>query len=370
MIVIVVSWKNDKPTKYSIFKDKILIKSSDLWKSNTGKKIFDIKKEEQIFVKLLLSLNEFVIVNYKRLIDYFKIVEFNTIYDYPGDVEDDKHSEFVEINWDEFGKVWQKLRSQAANVYCKLEKQGVMFEHKLMKPIYDMNVFSGRSSTIGFNVQGCNKEFNIKHVNPRNDIFVHFDWMAADHRIAAILSNDQDLLGCYKDSDPYSYISNILDGEVDRDQCKSEFMQAVYGLNPDHEILVVFPIFRDWISKKVNELNNVGYVRSMLGRKYETDKTIKGNRRAFNSIMQGSVAHAMNSVIHRIDHEFNGIILTEQHDSLTVCVNEIMLVKTIKDISDIMLRPFHGILSDNPTMPLRVHVGKRWREYKQVKEIR
>jgi hypothetical protein len=370
MIVIVVSWKNDKPTKYSIFKDKILIKSSDLWKSGTNKKIIDVKKEESTLIKLLLSLDEFVIVNFKKFIDYFKIIEFNTVYDYPGDIEDDKHLEFVEANWEEFGKVWQKLRSQAAIVYHKLERKGVMYEHKLMKPAYDMNVFSGRSSTTGFNIQGCNKEFNITHINPRNNVFIHFDWMAADHRIAAILSNDQDLLGCYKDSDPYTYIVNILDGEVDRDQCKSEFMQAVYGLNPDHEILSVFPSFRDWIAEKVKELNDIGYVRSMLGRKYETDKTVKGNRRAFNSIMQGGVAHAMNNVIYKIDHEFGEIILTEQHDSLTLCVNELMIVKTIKGVSDIMLHPFHGILENNPTMPLRVHIGKRWREYKQVKEIR
>lgn len=370
MIVVVISWKNDKPTKYSIFKDKQLIKSSDLWKTGTGKKIFEIKKDELILIKLLSSLKEFVIIDYKKFIQHFKVYDFDTVYDYPGDICEDKHFEFINDNWDEFGKIWQKLRSSAAVVYCKLDAQGVMLEHKLMKPIYDMNVFSGRSRTTGFSVQGCNEEFNIRHYNPRNNIFIHFDWMAADPRIAAILSDDQDLLGCYKNSDPYTYIADILDGEIERDKCKSEFMQAVYGLNPDHEILTVFPTFRDWIAGKVDELNNNGYVRSILGRKYETDKTIKGNRRAFNSIMQGSVAHAMNNVIHKVDSEYDGIILTEQHDSLTVCVNEVIVMKTIKYISEIMLNPFKGILDNNPTMPLRVHVGKRWRDYKQLKEIR
>ena len=372
MIVAVLSWKSDgKPSKYSIFKDKKLIKTSDLWKIGTGKKIYEVKKDENTLIKLLISLKEIVIVNYKKFVDYFKIIEFQDIvYDYPGDVNDDNHQEFVDNNWDEFGKLWQKLRYSAANVYHGLEIQGVMHEHRLVKPIYDMGVFSGRSSTIGFNIQGCNKEFNVRHVNPRNDIFLHFDWMAADHRIAAILSNDKDLLECYKNSDPYTHIVNILDGAVDRDQCKSEFMQAVYGLNPNHEILAVFPIFRDWISNKVIELNEVGYVRSMLGRKYESDKSVKGNRRAFNSIMQGGVAHAMNNVIYKTNEEYEGIILTEQHDSLTVCVNESMVVKTIKSVSKVMLNPFQGILDNNPTMPLRIHMGKRWREYKLIKEIR
>lgn len=370
MIAIVISWKNDKPTRYSVFKDKKLIKTADLWKFGTGRKIFDVKKDEAVLVKLLSSLDEFTIVDYKKFICYFKTTDFNTVYDYPGDVDEDKHSEFVESNWDEFGKVWQKIRALAANVYYKLDNQGVMLEHKLMHPIYDMNVFSGRSRTLGFSIQGCNKEYNIRHVNPRNDVFINFDWMAADHRIAAILSNDQDLLGCYRDSDPYTHIANILDGAVDRDQCKGEFMQAVYGLNPDHEILAVFPTFRDWIAGKVIELNDVGYVRSILGRKYETDKTIKGNRRAFNSIMQGGVAHAMNNIIQKVDSEYDSIIFTEQHDSLTVCVNDSIVAKTIKYVSKIMLNPFEGILDNNPTMPLRVHFGKRWRDYKQVKEIR
>lgn len=370
MIVVVLSWNNHgKPINYSIFKDKILIKSADLWKIGTKKKICDVVKDESILIKLLSSLDDFVIVNYKKFIDYFKI-NFKSAFDYPGNVDVDKHLEFVNENYDEFGKIWQKIRASAVKVYHKIEKRGVMLEYKNLFPYYDLDVFSGRSSTNGFNVQGCNKEYNIKHSNAKNNIFIHFDWIAADARIAAILSKDQDLLSSYIDSDPYSYIVKILDSSVDRDACKSEFMQAVYGLNPDHEILAVFPGFRDWIAEKVNDLKNNGYVRSILGRKYVTDNTIKGNRRAFNSIMQGSVAHAMNVVLDKVDTKHNDIILTEQHDSLTVCTSEFLLLDIIKSVSNIMLHPFEGILEENPSMPLRVHVGKRWREYKQVKEIK
>jgi len=370
MIVAVFSWDNhNRPINYSLYKDKVLIRRNDLWKIGSKKKIIEIIKEQSILNKILSSVNEFVIVNYKKYLDYFKC-GFNDVYDYPGAVEYDKHDEFVNSNWDEFGKNWQKLRGNAAKVYYKLEKCGVMLEYKNMFPVYDMNVFSGRSSTTGFNIQGCNKEFNIKHVNSSNNIFVHFDWMAADIRIAAILSGDKDLIDSYLKSDPYSHIVNILDGSVDRDQCKSEFMQAIYGLNPDHEILAVFPTCKKWISDMVIELNNNGFVRSILGRKYLTDGTIKGNRRAFNSIMQGSVAHAMNNVISKIDNKFENIILTEQHDSLTACVNEFNFQDTIKYISNIMLKPFEGILDGNITMPLRIHVGKHWRVYKQIKEVR
>jgi hypothetical protein len=35
-----------------------------------------------------------------------------------------------------------------------------------------------------------------------------------------------------------------------------------------------------------------------------------------------------------------------------------------------MLKPFEVILDGNITMPLRIHVGKHWRVYKQIKEVR
>jgi len=369
LVSLLISWSNnDRPLQYSIFKDKSLIRSVDLWKAGSSKKIIEVINSEQQLLKLIKSVNEIVIVNYKKFVDYFGIIDSVNIYDYPGEIND--HQEFINENFDEFKKEWQVLRYKASNTYHNLEKRGVFLEHKLMKLKYNMDTFSGRSNSVGFNVQGCNKEFNIRHHNYRNNIFIHFDWIAADHRIASIMSGDKDLISCYENSDPYTHIVNILDGQVERDQCKSEFMQAVYGLNPNHEILTVFPEFREWISSKVDDLNKDGYVRSILGRKYVTDKSIKGNRRAFNSIMQGSVAHAMNNTIHKVEKELGDIILTEQHDSLTVCVNEFIAFNAIKTISDIMIRPLEGILPYDFTMPLKIHVGKKWREYKQVKEVR
>ena len=370
--VVSVLWNHDnRPDTIIIFnKDRKLLKQYDCWKFGNRKKIIDVVNIEKMVKNLVNNLSEVVILNYKKYVDYFGEVN-SKVYDYPGDLGSSVHDhlKFIYKYNDEMIGLWQNIRAEAAEVYSKMEKRGLMLEHKKFFPHYDMNVYSGRSKCSGFNVQS-DMNSNIKHIHSVNRIFLHFDWIAADPRIAGIMSNDKILLNTYEKSDPYTYIEEALDNDIDREKCKKEFMRAMYALWSDHEILSIFPKFANWVKEQSKLLNERKYTKSILGRKFFSDGDVKGNRRAFNSIMQGSIAHAMQCVITRVDKEFGDIILTETHDSLTVCVPEPLVLSMIDDISKIMLYPFNGILDYNPLMPLKVSIGKRWGNYKYLKTVR
>jgi hypothetical protein len=366
-MIVVLEWSNNKPFK-AICINGFKCKTFNFW--NNSKTIHEIYEVEKNFKCYLEDQNKILIVGYKDFIDYFGILSRPIVYDYHinGDIKD--IIKFLLSNSVCLFKEWQLFRSQAAEVYHKLENRGIFFEYKKVFPKYKMDVFSGRSKTLGFNIQGTNKNWNLKHVNSNYNIFVNIDWIAADARIGSLLSEDKVFNDSFLNSDPYTYIENYLGNKVSRDVCKIEFNRAVNSLSDRSGILNIFPRFKEWINEKKAELDNKGFVESILGRRFYTDHSQKSDRRVFNGILQGSVAHAMNNVLFLIDREFSDIILTEQHDSLTVCTNNILLPDIIKGVVKIMMEPFVGVFDKRIIMPLRVSIGKEWGNYKFFKEYR
>jgi DNA polymerase I-like protein with 3'-5' exonuclease and polymerase domains len=88
---------------------------------------------------------------------------------------------------------------------------------------------------------------------------------------------------------------------------------------------------------------------------------------SFNAIIQGSIAEAMQCVIAKIGSLNSDIILAEIHDSL-VLVSTRQSVSTIIDIGKTaMMRPFKGILQNDPIFPVKVSVGNKWRQWRYFK---
>lgn len=338
-----------------------------LW--SDGNKVFDILQKENELFDNIQDLDCIAVVGYKKFIDYFgKKLTRPVVYDLYYDSEE---SIITKLQNDYDNKLlfvdWQKIRAESCEAYFDIEKRGLMFDYKKVNPKYSNDVFSGRSKTVGFNIQGTNESYDIRHIDARLSLFLSFDWISADARMGAFISNDKNLMDCFKNSDPYSFIADALDNKISRDLCKSEWNKAVNSLDCSNPIFKLFPEFEKWLVSQINKLSKNGYVESILGRRFYSDGSHKQNKRAINSIFQGSVAHAMQNVIYNVNKELNGI-LTEQHDSITVCTNESLMSKHVKKISNIIYEPLRGY--NSITMPLRIGLGKSWGNYKYFKECR
>ena len=370
--VVLIDWdKNNRPCfAYLINTLNNKVVKVPIWVNNIT--VSEAIKSENLLKKVINNFEVVSIVDYRKYIRYFGLCTSNKLYDccidFKTDNIDYKINNILNNKKFVFDK-WQEIRANAAEVYQKLEDRGVYHGHKIVHPIYEMDVYSGRSKTKKFNIQGMGSDCDIKHVNYKNNKFVRFDWISADMRIASYFSMDKDLLSSFHESDPYTHIEEVLGNKIDRNSCKLALNRSVNSLNYNHDIFKIFPKFRKWIIDRVSCLNGGQAVETILKRRFYSDGSYKNNKRAFNAILQGSVAHAMNNVISLIDEEFGDIILTEQHDSLTICVPDMFLVDFVKQVSKIMLYPFKGII-DDLKMPLKVEIGDLWGNYKYLKEYR
>jgi hypothetical protein len=350
-----------------IDEDKGVRKFVYMW--NNGSTIKDAINKDKLLLKIMSSYDSFITNCYKNILDYFGDNNYGNVYDFPIQNDLDEKSLIAEYikNKNDFGQEWQILRAQASVVYHNIEKRGIINEYKLVYPKYSLDVFTGRSKTTDVIVQGFDSSYNIKHPNESYNLLIHFDWISADFRIAALMSEDDNLLDSFKKGDPYSYIEDQLGDEVDRGECKLTLLQSTYSLDYDSEIFAIYPTFRKWMMFQSHSLKSNGFSKSILGRKFYYDGSFKSEKRCINAIMQGSVAHAMNSVMHETYNKCGNIILTEQHDSLTVCTNSAMAAFVIESISKVMYRPFKSI---DATMPFKISIGNRWNNYKYLKECR
>ena len=268
---------------------------------------------------------------------------------------------------------WHVVRANAAVPYAYLQRRGVRHNYSIKHPIYGW-VFSGRSKTSGFNIQGLSENERISACNS-DRLFVQFDWVAADMRVIALMSKDQKLSDSFICSDPYQYFidhANVgweKEKQLKRSEGKDAVLSSVYSLRvgADDPAMLFYDGLAKWIIEQTSKLSTRKYLRSVLGRKFGVpkDRTAKS---AFNAMVQGSVAHAMQICFRKVWDTYPDSILTENHDSLVVTSSEADLKAKIVDIASIMVQPFKGILSNNPQFPVRVSVGleyRKWRTYKR-----
>lgn len=260
---------------------------------------------------------------------------------------------------------WMSVKAKSSIVYGELIKRGVMWGPHQKFPIYNTNTLTGRSKSMNFNIQGMTSKDPIRHVDPDRRIFVCFDWVSADMRVAGYLSGDKFLNDSFIDSDPYSELEKILDLEdVTRDDCKLEMLKSIYSVNMDGPLLDIMPNLKKWMANKKEEFFNNKPLKTMLGME------IPGNdiKSAFNGTIQGSIAEAIQSVLVKIANKIGDeCILTEIHDSLVVCCSEEQTGNIIKTISKFMLNPLDDI---ELRFPVKVSVGKKWKSWKEYKVFR
>lgn len=264
---------------------------------------------------------------------------------------------------------WQALLANAAVVYQYLENRGVKLDYHRVKPIWDLSTFTGRSRTTGYNLQGATKEDNLSSVTDMVDpCFLNFDWVSADMRAASLLSNDKLLSQIFSLSDPYTAVAELL-GDYDRDNAKLQLLKSINSLNVESPALQPFQGLVNWMGDCRERLANDGYLYSLLGRKFEID--LESNRThlsVFNATMQGTVAHAMHSVIRSVWEVLDHYVFADSHDSLSLVVPKSHVEQTIEIVTGIMVSPFKDI-NNNHTFSVRAYLGKKWKRWKRFDRI-
>ena len=266
---------------------------------------------------------------------------------------------------------YQKVLANAAVVYQDMHKKGLTVNDMPVYPEWSQVTFSGRSKTSGFNIQGYyNDDLVLPTGTMPNYVLLHFDWIAADIRIASILSNDAILEEAFINSDPYQKMADMLqqgsDASISRDDCKLAMLKAINSMDTSSDVFSMFPTLGAWIAKCRDITNNSeGVLQTVMHRKFKVSQA-KNALAVLNGVMQGSVAHAMQIVVRKVWEKFNNNIVAEIHDSLIVASppDNNVIRSMINIITKIMLNPFEGILEHNPSFPVKVSVGKKWKKWK------
>lgn len=341
-----------------------------LYQSKTGLSIYDVWVNERKILGLIAKGQEggeLVLSSCKSYLDAFPDMGVDGTYDVvlsaeqlSGEMPDVlEHLCQCEI------KPWNQLLAKSAIVYNDLQQRGVIANLIQQYPEWSLDTYTSRSKCKGFNVQG---EIDIVIQNPQargDDVFICFDWSAADIRMAAILSDDPLLKEMSASGDPYAALANEIIG-LSRDECKLSLLIAINQMDYSAEILKPFPRLQEWIRECIQQLDSGIPLYTVLGRGFKYKEG--GKRRApFNATMQGSIAHAMHSVIHTIWERYQFNLIAEIHDSVVMTCPRDLLHDMIDTVVDIMQHPFSGLVADNPVFPVRVSVGKSWRRWKFYK---
>lgn len=271
---------------------------------------------------------------------------------------------------------WQRIYANAAVVYQALENRGVTIGLIHHKPLWAQNTYSGRSKNLQVNIQGQDgNEFLANPSGEDGDVFIYFDWMAADIRVAAALSGDELLNESFKTSDPYTHLEQLLTddfGTISRSECKLQLLQAINSFNFSHPILEsVYRQLGVWLRESKRKLDEFGELKSILGRKFQVAKARNQNPLAVqNGVLQGSVAHAMQLTVKRVWDTYGSSLLCEIHDSIAMTSKPEYVPSMIRGVVDMMTRPFRGVLDSDPFFPVKVSIGKKFRKWKPIRIYR
>ena len=362
-----------------------------LYRPGTGSSIYDIRQNEKYVRELIVKCSangiDIVTTGFKRILSHFNLDLYKSqynVYDLNLQlpvVESSAADEYivgvVEIMAGTELKDWQKILSNASVVYQAFENRGILHGYKPEHPAWSTETFTGRSKTSGFNLHSCQEDDFIQDpLSPEDYLFVHFDWISADMRIASILSGDEALNDSFLVSDPYTYITDQLnegaDNDLSRDETKLAMLKSINSLDHSNPIFsMIYPKLGAWLSSLDSMVESGVPISTILGRRLPVD--LERKKLAYiNGVMQGSVAHALQIVIRKVWEAIDMALFTEIHDSI-VCMaapNEAAIHKIIDTVVPIMSRPFIGIKDIDVFFPLKVSIGQKWKQWQFLRTYR
>lgn len=371
-----------------LIKDEITIK--EIYRPGSGKLLKEVEDNKSFVRNLLIAAHKknipIITSDFKLILQHFDIPisrKMHNIYDLhlPSiePVSKRQDGETLNIILNSMAKykpiAYQKLLANAAVVYEDLERTGLVYNYKKVKPLYSQKTYSGRSKTSGFNIQGLGDPSLIWPTNySENDLLIHFDWICADIRAAALLSKDEKLMQSFVDSDPYTFLMNEInhgsEEKLTREESKLFLLKSINSMDFMSIALTdIYPGLGRWIREvRTNLEKDNGYIETLMGRKFYA-RTAKNKLAALNGAMQGTVAHFMQIVVRKIWRMLGVRLITEIHDSLVICYppNDPNFPKVVDAVANIMLRPLGA---EGPVFPLNVSVGKKWKKWRPYRTYR
>lgn len=364
----------------------------DLYRSGSERTIKQIKSDTKTIKEIILKASDsgrrVICQDFRDLLEHFDLpldFRFYNVYDQHlnriqnnGSIREDKTLIFEVLDHLSNCHVleYQKLLSNSSVAYTSLNRQGIMYNYVRTFPVWSQRTTTGRSKTSGFNIQGLSTEDIVGSAfSTDKDLLILFDWICADIRVASIMSGDSVLMASFIDSDPYTRLMEILNENsnkkgletvFDREEAKLALLRSINALEYNSVVFTdAFPRLGDWVYK----MSQKQTMSTILGRKFDVDD--RSRLSAFNAIMQGSVAHAMQNVMRRLWEKVGTRIVCDIHDSVVIsCPKDpIELKNMIKIVSEVMIRPFEGYLDEDYVFPLKVSVGTKWRQYNHYKNI-
>jgi len=339
-----------------------------LYAKGTGKTLYEVNKTISQISEIITSSKTQVLLNNPKahlyafnILDTSKLNQLNI--HVPNGASDKQLAMLFQtiISANPQPTKWRNLLGRSAEVYKVMESRELYLDEQRVYPSYELDTFTGRSRCTRYNMQGITNGTPINTGNDE-DVLVCLDWIAADIRAAAAFSNDEYLNESFQKSDPHTMLSEALD--IPRDECKRLYLRTIYSIDLESPILEVFPELREWMIKQAQKLAKDGYLSSLLGRRFKIGD--RDEKSVFNAVLQGTVAHAMQSSLIRMAPELKKYLVTETHDSVVFASRPGLVPHIIKAASDIMIKP----LDEFPRFPLRVYIGKVWKEWKFYRDFR
>ena len=385
-IVIYVYFDSDNKPLYAGVKYGQEVEEVPLYLKGTGISIYQIKQNEKKLRELIIqtSANDIDVVtsNFKSILSWLNLEHYKSKYNvYDIDIEKHEPENIIDhirqvctMMYDTQLSQWSKLLSNASVVYQAFENKGIRFNYRLVHPKWSLDTHSGRSKVEKGLVHGfTNGDVVRDPIWPETDCFVHFDWISADLRIAAMLSGDEQLDRSFKDSDPYAYIMGKFnkpgnENNLTREEAKLALLMAINSYDITNPVFDLYSRLGQWVAKIYSEVDNGNDVYTILGRpiRHRPNKLS-----ILNCVMQGSIVHAMQHSIREIWEKIDSRLLAEIHDCI-ICTSK-PDPESIKELENvvvpIMCRPLKAYGIDT-FFPIKISIGNEWREWEHYKTVR
>ena len=282
----------------------------------------------------------------------------------------------------EFDSEVKDIIYNAIPSYIEMEGKGFLFDDKIANQIkiqdiknnrvyFDYNIIGTITGRTSSKIHPLSKDIR-KYIYPDNDhVFVEFDYNAAEARILAHYSEDENLLDIFKNDNDLHKINAALifnkkdESEItnqERSVAKLVFFSIINGISLNtlqkdlkkYQIdentskktkLAIQKIYSkawDWVEKTQKDAISEKYVVNMFGRVRYLSKEIsedesRAKKQASNTKIQSTLSDIKLIALHDIKEKYKDILRAEFHDSIIVQLkfdNNINII--IKDIVDVM----------------------------------
>lgn len=305
---------------------------------------------------------------------------------------------------------WQKLLSTYIDAIPPL----VASDGRLHTHFLQAGTTTGRFSSINPNLQNipiktdAGRKIRKAFIADKGYVLLALDYSQIELRVAAILSEDKDLIKIFKDGDDVhtavaSRVFGVKEGEVTKEmrrRAKVINFGIIYGMGINalkdnlgstrveaeefyNQYFEKFPGVADYLDSIKREVVKLGYTLTLFGRRryFPAIKSpiqyirAGAERMAVNAPIQGTAADIIKIATKRADEAIKNSkffdkadLLLQVHDELIYEVKE----GSEKEVAQIIKNAMEGVLKDKEKNPhevpilVNVSVGKSWGEMEAI----